>query len=95
MPPGKPYRQFSSLDMPYEVPPNNVPHTGSPATNYPAKPGSHRFLWDLHYTPLDIAPSYPIAAVYQQTIPNPTSPWVLPGTYTVKFTVDGKVYRKS
>jgi photosystem II stability/assembly factor-like uncharacterized protein len=90
---GKIVRRFSSLDKPYEVPPNNVPsYWLRPQQMLSAKAGSHRFVWDLHYTPLDIPPSYPIAAVYQNTIPNPTSPWVLPGTYTVKLTVDGKVY---
>ena len=90
---GKLVRQFSSLDKPYKFPRIMFRHTGFARNrNYPVKPGAHRFVWDLHYTPLDIPPSYPIAAVYQNTIPNPTSPWVLPGTYTVKLTVDGKVY---
>jgi hypothetical protein len=90
---GKLVRRFSSLDKPYEVPPNNVPsYWLRPQQMLSAKAGSHRFVWDLHYTPLDIPPAYPIAAVYQNTIPNPTSPWVLPGTYTVKLSVDGKVF---
>ena len=54
-----------------------------------AEAGSHRFLWDLHYTPLDIPPSYPIAAIYKNTAPNPTSPWVMPGDYVIRLTVDG------
>lgn len=90
---GKLIRRFSSLDKPYEVPPNNDPsYWLRPQQVLSAKAGSHRFVWDLHYTPLDIPPAYPIAAVYQNTIPNPTSPWVLPGTYTVKLSVDGKVH---
>ncbi|MGL6267673.1 MAG: hypothetical protein ACRC2O_07085, partial [Chitinophagaceae bacterium] len=90
---GKLVRRFSSMDRLYDVPPNNVPpYWLRPQQILSAKAGSHRFVWDLHYTPLDIPPSYPIAAVYKNTIPNPTSPWVLPGTYTVKLTVDGKVY---
>lgn len=90
---GKPVRKYSSLDNPYSIPPNNVPpYWLRPQQELSGKAGAHRFLWDLHYTPLEIPPSYPIAAVYQQTAPNPTSPWVLPGTYTVKLTVDGKVY---
>jgi hypothetical protein len=90
---GKLVRRFSSMDKPYEVPPNNVPsYWLRPQQIISGKAGAHRFMWDLHYTPLDIPPSYPIAAVYQNTIPIPTSPWVLPGTYTVKLTVNGKVY---
>jgi photosystem II stability/assembly factor-like uncharacterized protein len=90
---GKLVRRFSSLDKPYEIPSNNVPsYWLRPQQILSGKAGSHRFLWDLHHTPLDIPPSYPIAAVYQNTVPNTTSPWVLPGTYTVKLTVDGKEY---
>jgi photosystem II stability/assembly factor-like uncharacterized protein len=56
-----------------------------------AAAGMHRFVWDLHYPPLpQPRPSYPIAAVPFETAPTPTSPWVLPGTYTVRLTVDGK-----
>ena len=90
---GKPVRKYSSSDKPYSIPPNNVPpYWLRPQQELSGKAGAHRFLWDMHYTPLEIPPSYPIAAVYQQTMPNPTSPWVLPGTYTVKLTVDGKAY---
>jgi hypothetical protein len=53
----------------------------------------HRFLWDMRYTPLPgIRPSYPIAAIFQNTPPAPASPWVLPGKFTVKLTVDGQSY---
>lgn len=90
---GKPVRKYSSLDKPYSIPPNNVPpYWLRPQQELSGRAGAHRFLWDMHYTPLEIPPSYPIAAIYQQTTRNPTSPWVLPGTYTVKLTVDGKVY---
>ncbi len=39
-----------------------------------------------------IKPEYPIAAVPGNTTPQPTSPWVLPGKYTVVLTVDGQKY---
>jgi hypothetical protein len=53
----------------------------------------HRFLWDLHYQPVPGVPSqYPIAAVYRNTAPAPTSPWAMPGKYTVVLTVNGKKY---
>jgi len=56
-----------------------------------AKPGAHRFLWDLHYEPVPgVRPSYPIAAIFQDTAPEDTSPWVLPGLYTVILTANGK-----
>jgi len=51
----------------------------------------HRFLWDLHYKPVPgVPPQYPIAAVYRNTAPDPTSPWAMPGNYTVVLTVNGK-----
>ena len=34
----------------------------------------------------------PIQAIPYNTAPAPTTPWVNPGTYTVKLTVDGKSY---
>ena len=56
-----------------------------------ATSGMHRFVWDLHYTPAPgVRASYPIAAIFHDTPPNATSPWVMPGTYTVKLAVDGK-----
>lgn len=86
-------RHFSSRDTMYALPQLNIPlywirpqQILSPAT------GSHRFLWDMHYTPLNIPPSYPISAIYKNTAPGETSPWVMPGAYTVKLTVDGKTH---
>jgi hypothetical protein len=55
--------------------------------------GLHRFLWDMHYTPLPaVEPEYPMSAVNRDTPPSPTSPWVVPGEYTVVLTVGGKSY---
>lgn len=55
--------------------------------------GMHRWLWDMHYAPVPgIPPEYPIAAVPHNTAPTATSPWVMPGQYTVVLTVDGKSY---
>ncbi|HUR83159.1 MAG TPA: glycoside hydrolase, partial [Thermoanaerobaculia bacterium] len=49
--------------------------------------GMHRFVWDLHYPPFPPkTPSYPIAAVPRDTAPDYSSPWVLPGTYTLRLT---------
>jgi hypothetical protein len=47
----------------------------------------------MHYPPLTKARSnYPMQAVFQDTPPTPTSPWVMPGIYTVKLTVNGHSY---
>ena len=56
-----------------------------------SKAGFHRFLWDIHLSPVPgIKPEYPIAAVYKNTAPAATSPWAMPGKYTVVLTVDGQ-----
>jgi photosystem II stability/assembly factor-like uncharacterized protein len=56
-----------------------------------AAAGMHRFVWDLHYPPAPRSkPEFPIAAVPGDTAPAQHSPWVLPGQYTVRLTVDGK-----
>jgi hypothetical protein len=55
--------------------------------------GMHRFFWDMRYTPVpDVEPDFPISATYRNTAPTPTSPWVVPGNYTVVLTVDGKSF---
>jgi hypothetical protein len=47
----------------------------------------------MHYIPLTgVEPDYPIAAIYANTAPASTSPWVIPGDYTVVLTADGKSY---
>lgn len=86
-------RTFRSDDKPYEIPAVNIPlYWIRPQQILSAKAGSHRFLWDLHYTPMNTPPSYPIAAVYGNTAPEATSPWVMPSNYTAVLTVNGKSY---
>jgi hypothetical protein len=47
----------------------------------------------MHYTPLPgLEPEYPMSAVNRDTPPSPTSPWVVPGEYTVVLTAGGKSY---
>ena len=89
---GRVVRHYSSTDTLYTVPDVNIPtYWIRPQQLLSAKAGAHRFLWDLHYQPLNVPASYPIAAVYANTAPEPTSPWALPGTYTVRLTAGGKV----
>ncbi len=62
----------------------------------PDDAGMHRFLWDLHYSPTPgLKPLYPMQAVVHDTAPAPSSPWVMPGQYTVKLTAGGKSYTRS
>ncbi len=53
-----------------------------------AAPGHHRFLWDMHYPEVPGMSTGPDAdeAVPHNTPSVETSPWVLPGTYTVRLT---------
>jgi photosystem II stability/assembly factor-like uncharacterized protein len=90
---GKLVRRFSSSDN--AEPPKdtgNVPwYWIRPPQRLGTSAGMHRFVWDLHYPPVpQKATSFPISAVPYDTAPNDTSPWVMPGTYTVTLTVDGK-----
>jgi photosystem II stability/assembly factor-like uncharacterized protein len=56
--------------------------------------GMHRWVWDLHYpAPAATRHDYPIGAVPHDTPRFPLGPTVLPGTYTVQLTVDGKASR--
>jgi photosystem II stability/assembly factor-like uncharacterized protein len=92
----KPVRRFSSNDKPYEIPDLNIPlYWIRPQQMLSGEAGSHRFLWDFHYKPLNLPPTYPISAVYQNTAPDPTSPWAMVGNYTVKLTVNGKTYSQN
>jgi len=87
---------FSNKDTLYAIPPNNVPpYWIRPQKLLSGKAGGHRFVWDLHYQSLNVPPTYPIGATYMNTAPNPTSPWIMPGQYEVRLTVDGKRYSQS
>ncbi|HEY6271474.1 MAG TPA: glycoside hydrolase [Terriglobales bacterium] len=95
---GKTVRKYSSAD---KVDPFNpmldIPQywVRAPQT-LSAAPGSHRFLWDMHYAPLaDVEREYPISAVPHNTVPQPSSPWILPGQYTVVLTAQGKTYSQT
>jgi hypothetical protein len=89
----KDIRAYSSSDTLYKTGDQNIPlYWIRPQQVVSTEPGHHRFVWDLKYEPLNIPPSYPIAAVYKNTAPAATSPWVMPGKYKVSLEVDGKFY---
>jgi photosystem II stability/assembly factor-like uncharacterized protein len=88
---GKSIRKYSSKDKPYAIPDVNIPlYWIRPQQILSAAAGAHRFLWDMHYTPIDEPAEFPMTAIYQNTPKVANSPWVMPGVYTVKLTVDGK-----
>jgi photosystem II stability/assembly factor-like uncharacterized protein len=96
---GRLVRHYSSADPVVQPDPinGNLPlYWFRPPMVLSTSPGMHRFTWDVHYQPLaGIAGGrggLPIAAVPYNTLPAPTTPWVNPGSYTVKLTVNGKTY---
>ena len=91
---GKLIRRYSSGDQPEPpVEGRNIPdYWIRPPQKLSAGAGLHRFVWDLHYPPPAVESfSYPISAVYRNTWREPRGPWVMPGTYTVRLSVDGQV----
>jgi photosystem II stability/assembly factor-like uncharacterized protein len=97
---GRLVRRYSSTDPVTPVP----DAAASPVPLYwyrtpqalSAAPGMHRFIWDVHYQPLagggggGRGGGLPISSVPGRAAPAPTTPWVNPGTYTVKLTVNGQ-----
>jgi len=94
---GKLVRRFSTTDpVPQLNPELDIPaYWLRPPHPLASDAGFHRFVWDMHYAPAPgIKPEYPIAAVPWNTAPTPTSPWVMPGRYTVVLTVIGQTWKK-
>jgi len=92
---GQVVRRYSSDDpLPAPDPTLNIPpYWVRPPDKLRNEPGMHRFLWDMHYAPVPgLQVQYPIAAIYRNTAPEATSPWAMPGKYTVVLTVGGKSY---
>jgi hypothetical protein len=82
---GKLVRRFASDDKLFRTNPNSVPLTMDWVRDpqpLPNEPGMHRFVWDLHFAlPEGARRSFFFSA----------GPWVVPGTYSVKLTANGKV----
>jgi photosystem II stability/assembly factor-like uncharacterized protein len=93
---GQSVRKYSSADAPVEPNPKRLKIPSywiRPLQSLSTKAGMHRFLWDMHYTPVpDVEPEFPISATYRNTAPEATSPWAAPGDYTVTLTVDDKTF---
>lgn len=87
-------RTFSSDDKPEQVDSTTMAHPTywiRPAQSVATSSGHHRFVWDLrHEPPRGARRSFSIAAVYKNTPSGPHGPFVNPGTYRVRLTVDGE-----
>ncbi|MDE2054023.1 MAG: hypothetical protein KGI62_04990, partial [Xanthomonadaceae bacterium] len=94
---GKLVRHYSSADPQKPLDPKklDVPDWWPrPPMNLSTQAGMHRFMWDMHYTPMPGALQFLDAnqAVKHDTPVMDSSPWVMPGNYTVKLTANGKTY---
>ncbi|HET7462326.1 MAG TPA: hypothetical protein VFJ82_13820 [Longimicrobium sp.] len=92
---GRVVRRFASTDPPPPVRTEaNVPwYWVRPPQRLGTEAGAHRFVWDLHHpAPAAQEREYPISAAPGDTWQEPRGPWVLPGAYTVRLTVDGQTY---
>jgi len=95
---GKLVRRFASSDQPAEtmeelqkqmIPLYWIRMPKTPSTDA----GMHRWVWDLRYpAPTSVRHQYPISAVPHDTPRVPQGPLALPGSYTVRLTVDGHNY---
>ncbi len=95
---GERIRAFSSDDLPEVLDPDTLPHPTywiRPPETLGTENGHHRFVWDLRYAPPEgVQRGYDIAATFGNTPSDPVGPFVHPGTYTVRLTVDGTVQEK-
>ena len=67
-----------------------------PAQVLAATPGVHRYFWDVRHAPPKAASfSYGIGATYLNTPREPQGSWVLPGSYSIRLTVNGATVTQS
>jgi hypothetical protein len=88
---GRVLRTYSSDDpTPPPADAGNAPwYWFRPATAPARTPGVQRVVWDLHYARPTTDCALPISATPFNTKCEPEGPWVMPGTYTARLTVDG------
>jgi len=88
-------RRYSSQDPPEIVDPETLPHPTywiRPPQTLGTSAGHHRFVWDLRREPPPGARrQFAIAAVLENTPSGPHGPFVHPGEYLVRLTVDAQV----
>jgi hypothetical protein len=93
---GKLVRHFSSDDKPDvtddDLQKQLIPlYWIRPFHKLSSEAGMHRWVWGLHYPPpVSRQHEYPISAIPHDTPRYPLGPTVLPGSYKVRLTVNGK-----
>ena len=90
---GRVVRTFASSDpTPVPTDAGNWPrYWFRPVMAPSVKQGLQRFTWDLHYARSSTECSLPISGTPYNTKCEPEGPWVMPGVYTARLTVDGAV----
>lgn len=92
---GEVIRRYSSADQPERIDPKTLPYPTywiRPERPLATSAGHHRFVWDLRYAPpRGTRRTHSIAAIYRNTPSGPMGPFVHPGSYSVRLTVDGIV----
>ncbi|HEV3153908.1 MAG TPA: hypothetical protein VGZ02_08905 [Candidatus Baltobacteraceae bacterium] len=89
---GKQVRRYSSSDQPVPVVPgiDKPTYWVAPAQIPSTAAGMHRIVWNYRYPDPDaVTHDYPISAIYEDTPRIPQGVLAVPGTYTVRMTVDG------
>jgi len=91
-------RRFTSSDKLEMIDTTAIPHPTywiRPPQHLSTLAGQHRFIWDLrHEPPPGSEREFAIAAVFRNTPTGPHGPFVHPGRYTVRLTVDGAVQER-
>lgn len=95
---GEVIRKYSSKDKPEQLDTASMQYPTywfRPAQHISTQKGHHRFIWDLRYAPpRGSTRELSISATPHNTPTGPQGPYVMPGTYTVKLTVDGKTMER-
>jgi photosystem II stability/assembly factor-like uncharacterized protein len=95
---GQLVREFSNTPEPpsSELPPNVPSYWLFNPQPLPDNRGMNRVVWDLRYSaPPTIRHEYPISALYEDTPGEPQGALVVPGTYKVRLTVDGRLFEQT
>src|SRR6266702_4562079 len=91
-------RRYASTDSPLPMDKIAAEHPipmywVRPSRILSAAPGMHRYVWDLRgEPPKSLNKEFPISAIPHDTQLLPLGAWALPGSYTVRLTVDGKQF---
>jgi photosystem II stability/assembly factor-like uncharacterized protein len=87
-------RRYSNRDADEAIDESRLPYPSywfRPPQRVSTAAGHHRIVWDLRYPPPPGAErSYSIAAIHRNTPSGPVGPFVHPGRYRVRLTVDGE-----